>query len=370
MSDGSGQTAWSYDAGGSVLAERRTISGITKSTTYTYNLAGSVASITYPTGHVVSYGYNNAGRQISVTDSGSGINYALSATYAPQGAIAGAVHGQVSGGFTGITRTYAYNNRLEPNTKVASSSNGTVQNLTYSFNLGGGVNNGNVASITNNVNANRTQSYTYDSQNRLGTAQSQAASGVDCWGQSFGYDQYGNLLSITATKCSAPSLSVSVNNSNQITNTGFTYDAAGNMTNDGSQAYAWDADNRLTSGAGTTYTYDGDGWRRKSSVGKLYWNDSGCGNPVLMETDLTGGSAQEFIYLNKQRIARREASGTILYYFDDHLESARVMTDATGHTMQESDYYPYWRGAGDHRHAGQPLQVQREAARLGDGSGP
>ena len=64
-------------------------------------------------------------------------------------------------------------------------------------------------------------------------AQSQANSGVDCWGLSYGYDRYANLLSATVSKCTAPMLSISVNGANQITNPGFTYDAAGNLTGDG-----------------------------------------------------------------------------------------------------------------------------------------
>src|SRR5919108_4460738 len=35
MSDGSGQTAWSYDANGNVLTKRQTIAGLTNSISYT-----------------------------------------------------------------------------------------------------------------------------------------------------------------------------------------------------------------------------------------------------------------------------------------------------------------------------------------------
>jgi hypothetical protein len=94
-----------------------------------------------------------------------------------------------------------------------------------------------VETITNNLNTARTQTYTYDNLNRLATAQSQATSGTYCWGQSFGYDRYANLLSTTVTQCTAPALSLSVNTNNQITNSGFTYDAPGDMTSDGSSPY-------------------------------------------------------------------------------------------------------------------------------------
>jgi hypothetical protein len=64
-------------------------------------------------------------------------------------------------------------------------------------------------------------------------------------------------------------LNVTVNTNNQITNPGFAYDAAGNLTNDGSLAYSWDAEGRPKSAGSTTYTYDGDGQRVEKSTGKL-----------------------------------------------------------------------------------------------------
>ena len=49
------------------------------------------------------------------------------------------------------------------------------------------------------------------------------------------------------------------NLANQISNAGFTYDNAGNLTNDGTAAYTYDALNRTTVRGGTTYGYNGDG---------------------------------------------------------------------------------------------------------------
>ncbi len=121
--------------------------------------------------------------------------------------------------------------------------------------------NGNVASILNNRNHNRDQTYTYDQLNRVATAQSAATSGSDCWGLGFSYDIWANLLSPRVTKCSAPMLSVGVSTKNQVNNACFSHDAAGNLLSDGSFSYAWDAESRMKSAAGVNYTYDGDGKR-------------------------------------------------------------------------------------------------------------
>jgi YD repeat-containing protein len=50
MCDAGGAEAWSFDTMGRELSEQRTTSGITKSTSYTYNPDGSMATLTYPTG--------------------------------------------------------------------------------------------------------------------------------------------------------------------------------------------------------------------------------------------------------------------------------------------------------------------------------
>ena len=135
-----------------------------------------------------------------------------------------------SGSFAGIVTANSYNQRLQPNTLSAAttgSGSQTVLSLSYDFHLG--VNdNGNpsaVASgqakyyaILNNRDATRSASYSYDPLNRVATAETSQSA---LWGQSFGYDAWGNLLSQTVTQGTAPPLNVTVNGKNQITNTGF-----------------------------------------------------------------------------------------------------------------------------------------------------
>jgi RHS repeat-associated protein len=341
MSDGSGQTAWSYDAAGRILAERRTIAGATEMISYGYNSDGTLKSITYPSGRTVAYTVGNAERPTAAVD-GNGTNYAAGATYAPQGALASVVHGQVTGGFAGIAESYTYNNRLELASILANSSAGAALSLAYSFAQPAG-NNGSVASITNNSDAGRTESLTYDPLDRVLTAQAQATSGSDCWGQSFGSggladDALGNLLSASVTKCTAPSLSVAVNGANQIA--GFGYDAAGNMTADGQFTYTYDAENRITSSsAGVNYTYDGNDMRVEKSSGTLYWR-AFSGN-VLAETDTSGNTTKEYIYYGGRQIAWVDASGNVYYEFAEMLGSTRVVTDSSGNKCFDADYYPY-----------------------------
>ncbi|MGH9814913.1 MAG: hypothetical protein ACRD6I_02430, partial [Candidatus Acidiferrales bacterium] len=335
MSDSSGATAWSYDTGGAITVERRTIGGVTKTISYEYNLDGSLKKLTYPSGREVTYAYDAAARPLSAVDQLNGINYAQSAAYAPHGALSSIALG-AGAGFAGINLNSTFNKRLQPQTITAWSTNGVVLDLSYDFNLGV-ANNGTLKQMANLRASNRTQNFTYDELNRVRTAESQAASGADCWGLQFGYDIWGNMLSSQVTRCWAPMLSQNVNAQNRLV--GYSYDAAGNMLNDGVFAYTWDAESRIKTSAGVTYTYDGDGERVAKSTGKLYW--AGGGSDPLAESDAAGNITDEFIFFGGKRIARRDASGNVYYFLADHVGTARVMTNATGVIVQESDHYPF-----------------------------
>ena len=218
-----------------------------------------------------------------------------------------------------MTETWNYNDDLEPTSINASSSVGTALNLAYSYALPGG-NNGAVAGITNGNDANRSETMTYDPLLRLLSAQTAGASGQDCWGLNFGSggladDTLGNLTSMTVSKCTGPSLSLSVNADNHITNTGFSYDTDGDATADGQYTYTYNADTQITSANGVTYMYDGNGLRVEKSSGTLYWR-SGTGQ-VLEETDTSGNMQRDYIFFAGRRIAWRDSSGNVYYYFVD-----------------------------------------------------
>src|SRR5258708_13452210 len=105
----------------------------------------------------------------------------------------------------------------------------------YGLHLGAG-NNGNVYGITNYKEATRNQSFTYDSLNRLTSAQNAgtncAASTVngktEYWGNNYGYDAWGNLLAKTVTKCNAENLSITALPTNQLS--GYGYDPPQHIT--------------------------------------------------------------------------------------------------------------------------------------------
>jgi hypothetical protein len=176
----------------------------------------------------------------------------------------------------------------------------------------GASDNGNVVSVTNNLDTTRSQNFTYDQLNRIKTAQTQSTTGGNCWGLSFTYDTWANLTAASVTQCTAPMLSIAVDAKNRVNTTGFSYDLAGNVTADGSFSYTWNAESEMKAAAGVTYNYDGLGNRVKKSNGKLYWY--GMDSAVLDESDLSGNITNEYVYFGGQRIARRDASSNVYYY--------------------------------------------------------
>ena len=179
-----------------------------------YDLAGELIHLGYPDSTAVNYTFDAAGHMLSAIDRVNTINYASAASYGPDGALTGFLSGaNPPGGFAGIANAFIYNQRLQPCRMTASSTGavptncvnsfGNVLDLTYDFHLGAG-DNGNVWGITNYRDQTRNQTFTYDPLNRLSTAQN---AGTDCtqkmlnanqtkyWGNSYGYDAWGNLRS-------------------------------------------------------------------------------------------------------------------------------------------------------------------------------
>lgn len=183
---------------------------------------------------------------------------------------------------------------------------GYTPETAYSYNVGyDGV--GNTTALTDSVMGG--WSYSYDTLNRL-VATGQVSSGpyngqYGCWT----YDGFGNrtMEAISGTPCTnspAPTSWAHFNSGNQITGTGQMtagdyYDAAGDVTNDGTNAYLYDGAGRicaaknLTTGALTGYIYDGEGNRvAKGSLSSFSCNPSSNGFSLTTQYILGLGGEQ------------------------------------------------------------------------------
>jgi RHS repeat-associated protein len=339
MVDSSGSTAWVFDAVGNIASVSKTIGTISKVFSYEYNLDNSVKTLTYPSGLFLTYHPTSAARVDKLSDA-AGTAYVDQVHYWPVGALHTAKYG-VTQNFTGLTQDDTYSPRLQPTILSVASPSQTLLSLNYTFNQGtlqAPINNGNLMSITNNLDSSWSRAFTFDELNRVLSAQTPTSAN---YGATFTVDPWGNLTNktqITGKNVVWP-MSHTASNLNQFTD--MDYDAAGNVTNDRlGHSYTYDPENRIcklaqgTSCASPDYVYDGDGQRVKKSSGMLYF--TGTGSAPLLETDLSGNSTAEYVFFNGKRVTRIDRpTGTPHYYVTDHLGSTAKVTNANGSAVEE-----------------------------------
>src|SRR6266403_1726835 len=148
-----------------------------------------------------------------------------------------------------------------------------------------------------------------------------------------------------------PSNSVTINAlTNRITDTGYAYDLAGNMTNDGSNTLTYDAENRVTNsangGSAGAYVFDGNSLRVQKTVSGATTIYIFSGSKAIAE--YASGAApsspsKEYLYAGSQLLATLTgppASATANYHIADHL-SPRVTTDSTGTVVGQQAHFPF-----------------------------
>lgn len=177
MTDAGGTTVYEYSAKGQLKKETKTIDSIQYVTQYSYDQNGNLKTMTYPSGRVITYNYSND-KAVSVLNNAT--NLATNINYKPFGGMTSITYGN------GLVGSISYDNQY----RVASITAGTVMNLTYTDDASG-----NIAGITNNIDATKNRSFTYDALDRLSTA---TASGI--WGSlGWTYDGIGNRLTEGST---------------------------------------------------------------------------------------------------------------------------------------------------------------------------
>ncbi len=222
-----------------------------------------------------------------------------------------------------------------------------VSNLSYDY-YNGGNNNGRLQKITD-ADSTYTTTFGYDDFNRLTSASASA------YTRSYSYDAWGNLTGVTSTgagESGSYSLSYAANGSgapstNRINNTGYTFDSAGNVTNDGNLAHTYDAASRLKTAGGDSYQYDGDGHRVRNQISgysnALYYLWSSVLNEPVVEIDSTTPSVfRAYVYgPGGQMLALQSYDGNFYWLHTDVLGSGRKMTDSSGAVIYRGEYDPH-----------------------------
>ena len=353
-----GNESYSYDGYRRVSSITRTIDSINYTTSYQYG-AGSIRSqITYPSGRVVNINRSSTGRLTSLTDQYSA-NYLSGISYNPAGQVTGLTLGN------GVTETYGYDpNRLQLTSQTATKSGGPtngLMNLTYNYQatagqMGAGSmagNAGQLMSISGTINSTtESAAYTYDNLGRLATS-NQTSNGSSAQ-RRFVYDRWGNRTGVWDSVSGGnlvqsillqPPFMTTNNRILSVTSSGvtknYTYDAAGNVINDGTHSYVYDGANRLVSmdSGAAQYSYDQNNRRYKKTVGSSVTHYVWEGSQVVSEHDGAGNLLSEYIYSGSRMIAK-SVSGAMQYFLSDRL-STRVILDTTGNIAGRMAHLPF-----------------------------
>lgn len=328
-----GNKKYTYDLADRMLTEQLAAAGKTSVATYAYDGNDNRIKVTYPmSGTVVDYTYDALGRQTKVN------GFINAVTYWPSGQVKSITYAN------GQVQSFTENNRLMVTGLKVAKGTTTLLNSTYTYDAFG-----NVTKLVDTVDTTQNRTLTYDNLNRLLTA-------AGPWGAgNFTYDAKGN---ITAQKLGTFSLAYAYDAQNRLSNvTGskpgaVTYDAYGNMTKFGNDAYTFNADSQLTcvncTNATTkqAYAYGADGNRVLVTKGTAKTHEFvGADGNQLIELEAATNKHTDFIYLGNTRIAQKEKTGTaaavVSYLHNDLLGSPILSTNAAGAVLWKETYQPY-----------------------------
>ena len=322
MTDPSGTTSWTYDQHGRVIQKAQLVAGKTLTTGYSYDAAGRLAGMVYPSGKTLAYGYDALGRVSGITVNGQPL--LSGAVYRPFGPVEG-----------------------------WSAGNGGAYSRAYD-------NDGGVASIAGQAGANtRSSVFTYDAARRI-TAISDSALPVTSFdydaldrltgflrgtaSQGFTYDANGNRLSLAAGTATTNYQYATGSNRLQgrsgAVTTAYTYDAAGNLTGDGARTYTYDGRGRMVKvvkGAATNqYLLNGLGQRvSKSGSGvtsgrnTFVYDEAGH---LIGEYNASGALLKETVWLGDMPVGVLLPSA-INYAYPDHLGAPWTIANQSGATI-------------------------------------
>ncbi|QQS32774.1 MAG: hypothetical protein IPM50_14135 [Acidobacteriota bacterium] len=193
------------------------------------------------------------------------------------------------------------------------------------------------------------QRYQYDSLNRLRSAVENvtpnSGSQSQSWKQTYTFDRYGNRrFDFTSGNTTFPdpncpeaicNPTVSTSN-NRLTSTGWSYDSAGNTTNDPQgRTFIYDAENKQTEVRDQyntvigQYFYDGDGKRVKKYV-------PSTGETTVFVYDALGKLVAEY-----STVVESVENAKVAYLTADHLGSPRINTDRDGNVTSRRDFMPF-----------------------------
>ncbi len=337
-------TAFSYDAVGRIIALSECLPGNCgtpaddKNLAYTYDYAGDLTSSTDAAGATTTYTYSVANEVESITSNASSLSSAtLPGTIVSN--VQNGPFGPVSytlGNGVSQFNSYDMMGRLNGEsicpvgTTAALGCSGQIYGFTATWK-------GQQLQSSSDSVEGTGITYGYDNFNRLTSLTNSSKQPL----YTYTYDRYGNRWSQQPGSGvgSGSTFNVAYNSStNQITATGYTYDAAGNLMSDGTNSYTYDADGNLTglvsSGYSPQFTYNALNQQVAQSTSQdeslVVFDKSGnlaslwlAGSGQLLGKAYWGAAAIE---------SYNPANNTALFAHRDWVGTRRAVTGETGGT--------------------------------------
>ena len=293
---------------------------------YTYDAAGRIQDMIYPSGAKITYTRDTAGNVYSVILNDGEQNLVTGTTYYPFGPASATTRG--NGSVIIGQRDSAY--RLS----MIGETSTFYDVINYDAN-------GNPNTFSSSEGA---KSHDYDALDRLDTSTGPYGS------RDYDYDTNGNRVLLDDGTITGYSYTANSNRMTQAGTDALQLDANGNTLSVGSRSYTYTAHNRLLEAFDNTvllatYTYNGLGERvgKYTSAGGTRFMFDPDGK-LVAEIDLYGNVTREYVYLNGELLALIEPgspSATILYVHNDHLGTPHMLTDASGVAVWSAVYDPF-----------------------------
>lgn len=371
LTDAAGSLTRSYDERGNLVTETRITGNGSHTTSYSYDSASRLSSITYPSGSIVSYVRDAMGRVISVGATplgGTATMLANNIAYKPFGPWTNLTYGN------GIAETVGYDGDYSV-TSVLDAGTATVQNVSYIY--GSGVR-GEQYQVTftrdNFVSAN-SLNMSYDGKLRI-----LSAGGSGATGSTTAYDANDNRtgysgsapVSFAYTAHTNRLASYTVGSGTTAVTTTVTTDARGSVTAfstglisiTGSAistgpitALSYNNAGQLASASGLpgtlgVYIYDAFGNRFSKTVCspspaicnmQLATTFTYAPDGTLLEEVAPAGAARDYVYLNGRPLAMLDngATSSFTYLHDDLLGTPQVATNQSQAVVWHSTLLPY-----------------------------
>jgi RHS repeat-associated protein len=341
LTDAAGTLSRSYDERGNILNETRVTLTATLSTSYAYDAANRISSITYPSGATITYARDGMGRvtAISATTPGSTTSTSVLSNigYEPFGPPKSLTYGNG----VGETRNFDLDYRLST---LVDSGSATLQNLTYQYDS-----DDNVLSVTDGVSPADSQAFQYDVLDRLTNANGGYGN------LRYSYDPVGNRLTQTAGSVRTGYVYQPHTNRLSVIRTSTTRQVVGTSPAGDITSFTpalgpvstltYNQAGRLATVMGTgpaaQYAYDAFGQRliKTTPSTTLYGYDL---NARLLEERAGSTGVTDYIYLDGRPVATLTPyTKTFAFLMDDRLDTPQLAVDKNQAITWSATYQPF-----------------------------